>query len=495
METANTSHIVPYHALGRDALTIYFLVFIQVVGLACSVVPGISKAQFIVDNAKFQVSSRSALVIANITLINSATKFITSKVISGLSDYVGRKPIFLLMYTLTVAGRIVILFANSEKMLYLAPFLIGMCDISIPVSQAWLSDLLEKHDRGKAFGLLIGLSYGLAFSIGLPLGAIVAQKVSLTSALTIPVVLPIVGAVVLAFSCVPDTFGIRDGSAENDEFVHQRYQPRRRRFPPDWIVYLRSQNPFTVFSLIRKAELNSWDWGTFVFGQAANKIFLSLIILFLQANLALTEIGAGVVLMSVGIGAAVFVPCFLNRYVERPAVMYGACSNVVGYALLAVSAVSGKQALPMAVVGLMFWTIGCVTLSAIQAIISMQYSADMQGELQGGLQQLGEFCFMLAYPVGILFSYTLRSDTSFSFSGIIWCISMFYYVLAVSVQLYSVPLWSSLFILQRRLRPSEADDGKTVLKEPNVNPVYFSGASKQTHARNISSKNELLGEL
>jgi hypothetical protein len=78
-----------YGAFSYQALTIYLILFLYVASLGMTVVPTISKTEFIVSGDSFNVTSESAVVISTAQLLNAIMKVLVSKSIAGLSDYAG----------------------------------------------------------------------------------------------------------------------------------------------------------------------------------------------------------------------------------------------------------------------------------------------------------------------------------------------------------------------------------------------------------------------
>jgi len=479
-EELGTAPVTPrYTSCGWESIIIYIILFNNVLALGIGVVPLIAKTEEVVSNTAFEITSQSAFVIATAQLINAATKFSTSKAVSGLSDYMGRKPVCILASIMFTVGRLFIVTSKSAGMLFVGAFINGLADVILPVAQAWLCDLLENSERGKSFGILAGFGFGFGFAIGLPMGGVIAQKVSTDAALWISTLLPACNAVLILFCNVPDTYGIVD-TAPTAEVAH-RYKAHKRRFPPDFCRYLYEQNPLSAFHRMKMARLNPWDWGSYVFGEASFKIYQILLILFLQDILSLTQAQAGITLCLVGLLVAVICPLLLGRYTERPLFFNGLCVQLVAYALLSISGMPGAGGLRnLTYPALFLWSLSVVWISAMQALLTMQYPTDVQGEVLGVIQQLGELCVVLAYPVGILFSYTLKSEASIKFPGIVWACAVGYIVIAVSIQLYSVPIWTDLYVMllrpkimtqnQRQQKEEEVDTANIELT--SMNPVH-----------------------
>jgi hypothetical protein len=195
---------------------------------------------------------------------------------------------------------------------------------------------------------------------------------------------------------------------------------------------------------MRGAAVNPLDWVSYIFGQSAFKIFQNQLITFLQQAVGQSETASGVTLSLVGIGVGVFSPFLLGRYYERPMFFWGAAMQLLSFVLLAISGIQGSAASsnkhPLGFVAypaLFALTIGTVWVSAMQAILTTQYPTHMQGAVLGGVAQLGEMCVVFAYPIGILFSYTIQANTALPWPGVIWVAAAVYLGIAMWIQIYS----------------------------------------------------------
>ena len=433
-----------------------------------------------------------------------------SKYVSALSDYLGRKPLLVMSCSCFALSRVILIYADSEGVLLLVAALAGIFDVTYPVCQAWLCDLLPKKDLGRGFGLLTGIGFGLGFSIGLPGGAILAQKVSPNAAIWVSIVLQVVNAFLVIFCPIEDTYGIRqilregeaqlqiasqkDGAEKEEKEKVKLFKSHPRRLPEDWKAFLYAQNPLSAFPIILQARDNVYDWYSYIFAQMCQRVLQNNLILFMQAIIELTQAAAGAALCFVGIGVAVFAPLLLARYHERGLFFFGTSLQIIAYTILGAAAalVDVHMRLIFLIVSLLLVTVGAVWISALQTILVSQYSADMQGEVLGVLAELGEICIAFAYPVGALFSYTLKENTKIPWSGIIWMCSVLYLVVALAFQFLSNPAADVIKLVRRNPMAivaaeeapvatglSESENVK-VSYEKSQSPVYVEYAEKST---------------
>jgi DHA1 family tetracycline resistance protein-like MFS transporter len=96
-------------------------------------------------------------------------QFIGAPLLGRLSDQVGRKPVLIVSQLGTLIGFLILGFANSLWMLFLARLLDGISGANISTAQAAISDSTNEKTRTQGLGLI-----GAAFGIGFILGPVIA---------------------------------------------------------------------------------------------------------------------------------------------------------------------------------------------------------------------------------------------------------------------------------------------------------------------------------
>lgn len=92
-------------------------------------------------------------------------QFIGAPVLGRLSDRFGRRPVLLVSQLGTFAGFLVLGFASSLWMLFLARIIDGISGANIATAQAAISDSTTEKTRTQGLGL-VGAAFGLGFIIG-----------------------------------------------------------------------------------------------------------------------------------------------------------------------------------------------------------------------------------------------------------------------------------------------------------------------------------------
>ena len=150
----------------NKALTsIFLIVFIDLLGFSL-ILPLLPYLARTFQASDFQIG----LLVA----VYAAASLVGSPVLGRLSDRYGRRPMLLISIAGTVAGFLVLGFANTLWMLFLARIIDGVTAGNISIAQAYISDVTNEKNRAKGLGL-IGAAFGLGFIIGPAVGGALSQ--------------------------------------------------------------------------------------------------------------------------------------------------------------------------------------------------------------------------------------------------------------------------------------------------------------------------------
>jgi DHA1 family tetracycline resistance protein-like MFS transporter len=107
----------------------------------------------------------SPLLIGLLGATYPVFQFIGAPLLGRISDRVGRKPVLLVSQIGTLVGFLVLGFAGSLWMLFLARLLDGLSGANIATAQAAIADSTSEKTRTQGLGL-IGAAFGLGFVVG-----------------------------------------------------------------------------------------------------------------------------------------------------------------------------------------------------------------------------------------------------------------------------------------------------------------------------------------
>jgi len=99
-------------------------------------------------------------------------QFVGTPILGGLSDRYGRKPILLFSQLGTLAGFVLLGFANTLPLLFLSRIIDGLSGANLSTAQAAIADSTTEKTRTQGLGLI-----GAAFGVGFTLGPIIAYIV------------------------------------------------------------------------------------------------------------------------------------------------------------------------------------------------------------------------------------------------------------------------------------------------------------------------------
>jgi len=134
--------------------------------------------------------------------IYSLAQFFATPVIGKLSDRFGRKPLLVISLAGTVAASFMAGTATTAAVLFVARFLDGITGGNNSVAQAVISDVTNREDRAKGFGIF-GAAFGLGFVLG-PAISLLAQHISLGASFLASGIIAMIALLVTIFF-LPET--------------------------------------------------------------------------------------------------------------------------------------------------------------------------------------------------------------------------------------------------------------------------------------------------
>ncbi len=103
----------------------------------------------------------------------SICQFFAGPVLGGMSDRFGRRPLLIYSQLGSMAGFILLAFANSLPLMFLSRIIDGISGGNLTIAQAYIADVTAPEDRAAAMGI-IGMGFGLSFIVGMPIGGFLA---------------------------------------------------------------------------------------------------------------------------------------------------------------------------------------------------------------------------------------------------------------------------------------------------------------------------------
>lgn len=97
--------------------------------------------------------------------VYAACQLISGPLLGRASDFTGRKPLLIVSQIGTLIGFLIMAFAPSLWVLFIARVIDGSTAGNLSLAQAYISDVTKPEERAKSFGV-IGIAFGMGFLIG-----------------------------------------------------------------------------------------------------------------------------------------------------------------------------------------------------------------------------------------------------------------------------------------------------------------------------------------
>ena len=146
-------------------IAIFFIIFLDLLGfsLILPLLPAFAE--------KFHTTQVTIGLLASVYAV---AQLVADPLFGRLSDRTGRRPIILINLVGNFVSFILMGFAGSIGLLFVARAISGGTGATISTAQAYISDVTDEKSRAKNFGL-IGAAFGLGFILGPALGGFLSQ--------------------------------------------------------------------------------------------------------------------------------------------------------------------------------------------------------------------------------------------------------------------------------------------------------------------------------
>ena len=117
----------------------------------------------------------SATMVALLSTAFSAAQFLMAPVLGRISDRHGRRPVMLLSIAGSVAAALVLGFAHTLWLVFVARIVAGSSKANVSTAHAYVADLIPADQRAKYMGMM-GVAMGMGFIFGPAIGGLLAHE-------------------------------------------------------------------------------------------------------------------------------------------------------------------------------------------------------------------------------------------------------------------------------------------------------------------------------
>jgi len=370
-------------------LSIFLIVFVDVLGLT-----------IILPLLPFYAELLGATprIVGLLVSAYAICQLLAGPPLGHLSDRIGRRPVLLVSQIGTCIGFLILAYAQTLWLVFLARIIDGLTAGNLTVAQAYIADVTDPANRTKSFGI-IGIAFGLGFLFGPGISGFLAQfnntypifaaaGLSLTSIFCTYFLLP---------SVVPHPHpeleeGLSRWSSLRQSFKDKHLGPMLWQFFAFTFAFSTFFSGFALFAE-RRFTHNGSPFGTKEVGYVF--AFSGLI---------------GVLIQGGGIGSLV------KAFGESRLVKMGFLTMAVGFALL-----SGVHAIPYLLLAIGLLTFGSAILRpSLTALITTHTPRHRQGMIIGMMQSLMSISQIIA-PIIAGFLIQTQFLSTWAFAGSIFC--------------------------------------------------------------------------
>jgi multidrug resistance protein len=292
----------------------------------------------------------------------SFAQFFAAPFWGKLSDRVGRKPVLFISILGTAAGFLLMGFAGSLAMLFVARIIDGAAGGNIGTAQAYVADISTKEERAKAMGL-IGAAFGLGFVFGPVIGGVMSKFYGIHSPFLLAAAMALANAI-LILAILPESLP----------------KERRGRQPRASIFEVFRHSNGRVYATVT---------ATYFCLIAGFSMMTTIYALFLYHRFALDELHTGALLAMVGLIGAFIQGGLIGRLVKRfgEARLATAGTVILSLSLFALPLASGLATLIVYSAGVAVGN--SLLMPTLMGIASQCVDQDWQGRALGLLQSAG----------------------------------------------------------------------------------------------------------
>lgn len=364
-----------------------------------------------------------------LSMVFAVANFFAMPILGGLSDRYGRRPVLLASIAMLGIDLLIMGLAPTLAVLFIGRFLGGMFSATYSVANAYIADVTEPEERGRAFGMM-GAAFGFGFILGPVFGGLLGE---------INPRLPFfVAAGIAGINFLYGLFILPESLPKED----------RRDFS------ITRANPFGAMVHFSKVPRVAWFIIAIGLFQIAHAVYPSTWNFHGEIRYDWSEFEIGLSLAAVGLGSAVsqalLTGYLIKRFGPMRAGMIGLITNAIALLLFALA-----DAPWMAYAVIAVSAIGGVAMPAINTITSTLTPRNAQGELQGAQASMMAFTLIFS-PV--LMTQTLQYFATLPDSNPLQTGGAAFLLAAIITSMALVPFMIGVGINRRAIQAAAASE-------------------------------------
>lgn len=363
------------------------------------------------------VAEQSVSIGGWLSMVFAVANFFAMPILGGLSDRYGRRPVLLASIAMLGIDLLIMGLAPTLAVLFIGRFLGGMFSATYSVANAYIADVTEPEERGRAFGMM-GAAFGVGFILGPVFGGLLGE--------VNPRLPFFVAAGIAGINFLYGLFILPESLPKED----------RRDFS------IARANPFGAMVHFSKVPRVAWFIIAIGLFQIAHAVYPSTWNFHGEIRYDWSEFEIGLSLAAVGLGSAVsqalLTGYLIKRFGPMRAGMIGLITNAIALLLFAFA-----DAPWMAYAVIAVSAIGGVAMPAINTITSTLTPRNAQGELQGAQASMMAFTLIfspvlmtqtLQYFATLPDSHPLQTGgAAFALAAIITALAMVPFIIGVGI--------------------------------------------------------------
>jgi MFS transporter, DHA1 family, tetracycline resistance protein len=117
----------------------------------------------------------SPIVVGTLAASYAVCQLVSGPILGRISDRVGRKPVLLVSQLGTFVAFLMLGFANTLAVLFVARVIDGLTAGNLSIAQAYISDVTTPENRTRSFAL-IGIAFGTGFLLGPAISGLLSHR-------------------------------------------------------------------------------------------------------------------------------------------------------------------------------------------------------------------------------------------------------------------------------------------------------------------------------